>query len=142
MEKNPLLLIHANILPKVYLKVVEAKQLLESGAAKSASEAARMCGISRSAFYKYKDAVFLYNRPQGKTLSLEARLTDEAGVLSALLKGLSDFGANVLTVNQSVPVQGRATVSVMVAAEHLKTGPEELLRQLAENYGVLSIRLM
>ncbi len=142
MEKDPLLLIHANILPKVYLKVIQAKQLLESGEAKSASEAARLCGISRSAFYKYKDAVFLYNRPEGETLSLQAQLTDEAGVLSALLKGLSDSGANVLTVNQSVPVNGRATVSVTVAAEQLKTEPEELLQRLAGYYGVLSIRVM
>lgn len=139
MEKDLLLLIHSKILPKVYLKVVEAKQLLESGQVKSASEAARLCGISRSAFYKYKDSVFLYNVAGGTTLSLEAKLTDEAGVLSALLKSLSDCGANVLTVNQSVPVSGQASVSITVAADNLKTDTESLLQQLSGNYGVLSI---
>lgn len=142
MEKDPLLLIHANILPPVYLKVVEAKQLLETGQVKSASAAARLCGISRSAFYKYKDAVFLYNRSEGETLRLQAKLTDEAGVLSALLKALSDHGANVLTLNQSVPVNGQATVSITVAAERLQTDTDILLQHLAENYGVLSIRII
>lgn len=142
MKNDQLLLIHSKILPKIYLSVVEAKQLLETGQAKSASEAARLCSISRSAFYKYKDAVFLYNRANGETISLEAQLTDEAGVLSALLKVLYDYGANVLTVNQSVPVNGQASVSVTVAADHIKTDRESLLQHLAKNYGVLSIRMI
>lgn len=142
MENDSLLLINSRILPKVYMKVIKAKQLLESGEIKSASEAARLCGISRSAFYKYKDAVFLYNPQGGQTLSLQAQLIDEAGVLSALLKGLSDFGANVLTVNQSLPVDGKATVSVTVAGERLKAEPEELLQRLSSYYGVLSIHVM
>lgn len=142
MKNDQLLLIHSGILPPVYLKVVEAKRLLETGAAKSASEAARLCGISRSAFYKYKDSVFLYNQTDGETLSLQARLTDEAGVLSALLKGLYDYGANVLTVNQSVPVNAQATVSITVASDNLKTDADSMIQHLAKNHGVISIHII
>lgn len=142
MKDNQLLLIHSNILPPVYLKVVKAKQLLENGTAKSASEAARLCGISRSAFYKYKDYVFLYNQTDGEVLSLEAVLTDEAGVLSTLLKGLYEYGANVLTVNQGVPLGGQATVSITVAADNLKADKEAIIKDLSANHGIISIRVI
>lgn len=142
MEQDKLLLIHSKILPPIFAKVVDAKRLLETGKAKNTSEAVKRCNISRSAFYKYKDYVFPYNASNGSTLSFEAQLTDEAGVLSAMLKELYECGANVLTVNQSVPVNGRASVSVTVASDNLRTDCEGLIRKLSVARGVLAIKVL
>ena len=107
-----MLLVNASALPEVFQKVVDAKKLLASGLAKTASEASRMCGISRSAYYKYKDSVFEYTSPLGETVSLQASLRDKVGVLSAFLQYLYSNNANLLTLNQGLPINGIASFSV------------------------------
>ena len=114
MPKLKYLLVNESLLPEVYSKVIAAKAYLASGEAPNATQAAKMAGISRSAYYKYKDGVFEYN-PQnsGEMLTLSLKLKDNKGVLSAVLSFLYHLGANVLSINQSVPENGVAAVTLL-----------------------------
>ncbi len=141
MENYPFLLVNASVLPPVFSSVIEAKALLASGRAKNASEAARLAGISRSAFYKYADKVFQYNGyNQGKTITVSALLSDRVGVLSALVSELSKIGANILTMNQDIPADGSATVSISIRCDHMEISLNEMLDQLKQIDGVLSVK--
>lgn len=140
MSDSNMLLIHPDVLPEVYLRVVQAKRLLASGEAKSASDAARLSGISRSAFYKYKDAVFAYSeRASGRIVTFHAVLRDLPGVLSTLIGELYRQGANILTVNQNIPVDGAALVSLSVRTDHLQGDIADLIRSLRQVDGILRI---
>ena len=140
MERERLFLVSASALPSVYQKVVEAKRLLSSGAASSVADAVRMVGISRSAFYKYKDCVFAYDAAtQGKMITIQSTLDDRPGVLSSLLAYLSDSGVNILTINQSIPVGGTALVSVSASMGSASRSPDRLLEGLRALEGVRSI---
>lgn len=143
MKKNNYYLVNADILPEVYTKVINAKSLLSSGAAKSSSEAARMAGISRSAYYKYKDAIFEYNdNKSDDTVTINAKLRDNAGVLSSLMSELYKAGANVLSVNQSVPVNSVADVSVTVRIAEMNISVEEMIKTIKATDGVSSVSLL
>ncbi len=133
-----MLLVNASALPDVFQKVVEAKKLIASGQAKTASEASRMCGISRSAYYKYKDCVFEYTSQTGKTVSLQAALRDKAGVLSQFLQQLYNCKANLLTVNQGLPVNGIASFSVSFRIDEFDA--DKMLLDLAAIDGVISVK--
>ena len=140
MDSERLLLIRASVLPPVYQKVVEAKRMLSSGAARSVADAVRNVGISRSAFYKYKDCVFAYDAlTQGKMITIQSTLDDRPGVLSSLLAYLSDSGVNILTINQSIPGGGSALVSVSANLGGASRSPELLLEGLRKLDGVRSI---
>jgi len=140
MSNSNLLLISPDVLPSVFLRVVNAKRLLASGEAKSASDAAKFSGVSRSAFYKYKDSVFAYNeRAGGRIITMNIVLKDMPGVLSTLLAELYNLGANILTVNQNIPVGGVASVSVSIRTDMLKADMDELITSLKEVDGVISL---
>ena len=142
MDKVKYYLVNSNILPSVYSKVVEAKNYLASGEASSASQAAKMAGISRSAYYKYKDAIFEYNGDNNdETVTINAKLKDNAGVLSALMNELYKAGANVLSVSQSVPVNSIADVSVTVRSTEMTATAQELLNNIKSINGVKSAQL-
>ena len=142
MEKVNFYLINSSIVPDVYKKVIKVKSLLASGEAKSASQAIKMAGISRSAYYKYKDAVFEYHGGDSSdTATINAKLKDNAGVLSALMNELYKAGANVLSVNQSVPVHSYADVSVTVRIAEMEISIEKLLNSIKEIDGVNSVVL-
>lgn len=114
-KKRELLLVDAEALPEIFRKVLKAKTSLALGKAKNASQASQMAGISRSAFYKYRDTVFCYDDRDGNALSTYyLKLEDRPGVLSALLSEIYKTGANVVTVNQNIPVDGAASVSLAV----------------------------
>lgn len=142
MEQDPqLILVDANILPGVYLKVLEAKKLLSKGIAKSSSDACKMADISRSAFYKYKDGVFLYEEKQlKKTVTLYLRLNDEPGVLSAVLSVLHRRNANILTVNQNIPVDGVADVTITIRINEKNTHTGQLKQDFKMLSGVVEWR--
>ena len=107
-ERKRLLLVDADALPEVFARVVDAKRFLATGEAATAAEASRLAGISRSAFYKYKDAVFPYDEKRsGRILTVHMVLRDRPGVLSAVLSAFADAGANILTVNQNIPAYFR-----------------------------------
>lgn len=142
MGKVNYFLVNSSILPPVYSKVVEAKNYLASGEAVSATQAAKMAGISRSAYYKYKDAIFEYSGDSNdETATINAKLKDNAGVLSALMSEIYKAGANVLSVNQSVPVNSVADVSVTVRVTEMTVEVKTLIENIKSINGVKSVFL-
>ncbi len=140
MKSDSYLVVDGNALPEVYQKVVRANALLENGQARNTSEAVRMAGISRSVYYKYRNSVFPYTKQDPEAiLTVQALLVDRPGVLVSLLTVFYRAGTNILTVNQSVPVKGRAYVSVSVRAGGMKLTPEKLLESLKLVDGVVKI---
>lgn len=115
MEKKALFVLREKAVPEVLLKVAQAKQLLDSGRAASVAEAVQTVGISRSSFYKYKDDIFPYHEnARGKTITMVIQLDDEPGLLSVVLKKIAEFHANILTIHQSIPVNGIASLSLSI----------------------------
>ncbi len=130
----------ARVLPEVFTRVLIAKQLLAAGQAETSSQAARLAGLSRSAFYKYKDAVFHYDEDkQGRILTVHFLLQDRPGVLSAVLAAFADAGANILTVNQNIPAAGRAAVSVSARTDRLQMSVDRFIDTLRGLHGVEKI---
>ena len=135
-----MLLVKTEVLPEVFQKVVEAKRLLTCKKVKSATEAAKMCGISRSAFYKYRDSVFSYKeRSNGGIVNLSAVLEDKAGVLSLFISVLHEMNANILTINQGMPSGGVAQVTVSYRSKSEKDDISKVLKSLAKIDGVVTI---
>ena len=135
-----LLLVDAGAVPEVFVRVVEAKRYLQSGEAETAAEAARMAGISRSAFYKYKEAVFPYDEERaGHILTVHLLLRDRPGILSAVLTAFAEAGANILTVNQNIPSGGTAPVSVSARTDRMSLPVEAFIKQLRTVDGVRRI---
>ena len=113
MEKQKYYLVTAEALPEVFLRVAEAKRMLQVGEATTVGEAAKQVGISRSAFYKYKDAVQPFqNMHAGRIITFYALLKDIPGVLSNYLSIFANSGANILTINQTIPTNGCAGVTI------------------------------
>ena len=142
MDLEPqLLLVDARVLPAVFGKVMEAKKLISKGIAKSSTEACRMVGISRSAFYKYRDSVFFYEEQNPKkTVTLYLKLSDEPGVLSSVLSALYRHHANVLTVNQNIPVDGAADVTVTMRINEKKVDMAQFRQALRQIDGVVEFK--
>ena len=141
-ESSRLLLVDSSVLPEVFLRVVEAKRMLAVGQVRSLSEAAKAAGISRSTLYKYKDCVFVHNEAlDDQVITLSARLEDRPGVLSGLLNSLSEQQGNILTVNQNIPVDGVAAVSVS-ARLPLPMDLEQLRQNLLSLPGVTQVDIL
>ena len=120
-------------MPEVLLKVVEAKRLLDSGKMTSVQDATEAVGISRSSFYKYKDDIFpFHENAKGKTVTMVIQLDDEPGILSLVLKTIADFHANVLTIHQSIPVNGIASLSLSIDV-FPATGDVEVMKNSIES---------
>ncbi len=135
------LLVDAQVLPEVFTKVVQAKMYLAQGKAKSSSQAAQMAGISRSAFYKYKDSVYLYDERMNENIvTFYLTLEDRPGVLSSLLGELYQAGANIITVNQNIPVDGVALVSVSVRTSSASLSRSEILEKLEALDGIVEAK--
>ena len=136
MGKVKYLLVDMSILPEIYAKVVEANGYLQSGEATSASQAAKMAGISRSAYYKYKDKIFEYNEQGDDVTAINAKLIDNAGVLSSVMNELYLAGANILAVNQSIPVNNIADVSITVRLTQSDVSTKDLILKIKNIGGV------
>ena len=135
------IIVDADLLPEVLLKVIEAKKLLSHGKAKNSSEAARMAGISRSAFYKYKDGVSVYNdESRDKIVNYYMTLMDKPGVLSNVLAILSKYGANVLTLNQNIPIDGASPCTISFTTNNLKCDGHTLRESIRAVDGVITCR--
>lgn len=133
--KKTYLLVDSSIAPDVFLKVVEAKNKLASGKCRTINEAIESVKISRSAFYKYKNYVFAYSETsREKITTLFFTLEDVAGILSDILKVLASFGANVLTINQNIPVNGIANITVSFRTD--REGADDIVKAL---YGIEGI---
>ena len=144
MAKKPkYFIVEAEKLPEVFLKVVEAKRMLELREVSTINEAAQRVGISRSAFYKYKDAVMPFNdMMSGHIVTFQSILRDEPGVLSAIMNIFAASGANILTINQSIPSNGCAAVTVGAETSGLQEPLDELLRRLNEADGVVQFEVL
>ena len=124
-------IIEASALPEVFLKVAEAKRLLSTGEASTVNEATRKTDISRSAFYKYRDAILPFqNMTHGRIITFQFMLHDEPGTLAAILAKFSQQAANILTINSIVPSNSCALVTISAETSNLSVTLEEFLHQL------------
>lgn len=130
-------------LPEVLLKVVEAKKMLDSGRAQTIQDAVEEVGISRSSFYKYKEDIFeFHDNSQGTTITLSLQISDEPGLLSDVLKTVAQYRANILTIHQSIPLNGVATVSVSVQVLSTTGDISDMVRELEERDGVKHVKIV
>ena len=136
-------IVEASALPEVFLKVAEAKRLLSTGEAATVNEATRMTDISRSAFYKYRDAVLPFQYMMtGRIVTFQLLLHDEPGLLSSLLTVLADAHANIITINSIVPSNGTAVVTISAETIDLTVPLEELLNKLGAFPGVVKAEVL
>lgn len=142
MGKTTYYIVEESMLPEVYKKVVYAKNLIDNGTARNTSEAIKLADISRSAFYKYKDAVFKAKVTDVDRIELQAVLVDRAGVMSGLSNALFKNGANIITMNQSAPENGLATVSLVIGTDNLTIPENELIKSLEQINGIISIKTL
>ncbi|GIO04938.1 ACT domain-containing protein [Brevibacillus reuszeri] len=130
-------LIRADILPESIAKTIEAKKMLESGEVDTVNEAVDRVGLSRSAFYKYKDGIYPFNAMMSeKIMTITFLLEHTSGYLSKVLTFVADQGGNVLTINQTIPLQGIATISMSVDMAQLRVSSTEFLESLQQIPGV------
>lgn len=136
-------IIEASALPDVFVRVAEAKRLLETGEAETVGQATRTTGISRSAFYKYRDAVFPFqSMMSGRILTFQLVLQDVPGLLSSILTIFAQSGANILTINQTIPTNGCAPVTVSAETSNMLDSLEILLARLAQTPGVVKAEIL
>ena len=136
-------IVEAEAMPEIIRKVAQAKQLLEMGEASTVNAAAQAVGISRSAFYKYKDSVRPFNDTlHGRIVTIQVMLRDEPGVLSGVLNVFAGTGVNILTINQNIPVNGRAVVTITAETSELQRPLEELLAEGTSTQGVLKCEIL
>jgi len=143
MDKSSQLIVaDAKILPEVFTKVLEVKKLIAQKGEKSSASACKRVGISRSAYYKYKDCVFSYEELfTRRIVNLYLLLNDRPGVLSSALAFLHSLNANILTVNQSIPVDGAAAVNISLRMSSDSDEPASL-SSISELDGVLEVKIL
>ena len=136
-------IVEASALPEVFLKVAEAKWLLETGEVSTVNEAARATGISRSAFYKYRDAISPFqNLMAGRILTFYFILRDVPGLRSSILTIFAQFGANILTIHQTIPTNGCAAVTISAETNAVEQGVETLVQAVSRQAGVLKAEIL
>ena len=136
-------IVAADALPEIFIKVAEAKRMMQTGEADTVGAATRLAGISRSAFYKYKDAVRPFNDMlNGRIVTFQIMMKDEPGVLSAVLNIFARTGGNILTINQGIPVSGCAAVTIGAETSGLEEPVEELLNRVAAQEGVIRCEIL
>ena len=136
-------LVAAEALPEIFIRVAEAKRMMQTGEADTVGAATKMAGISRSAFYKYKDAVQPFqNMRAGHIITFYALLKDIPGVLSNYLSIFAGSGANILTINQTIPTNGCAGVTISAETSDMVDGLEELMSRAAAAQGVLKFEIL
>lgn len=142
-EKNQYYVLKEKAVPEVLLKVVEAKRLLDSGRISSVQEATEQVGISRSSFYKYKDDIFPYHETQkGKTITMVIQLDDKPGLLSVVSRVLADFKVNVLTIHQSIPINGIASLTLSVDLLPESGDLDEIVKRIEAEEGIHYVRIL
>ena len=139
MAKQPkYYIIEASALPEIFLKVAEAKRLLTTGEVSTVNDAAKRMNISRSAFYKYRDAILPFqNMTKGRIITFQLMLHDEPGVLSSLLMVYAKRNANVLTINSIIPTNGHALVTISAELTDVEVSLEDMLHELGGTPGVI-----
>lgn len=139
--KQEYYLIDKSVLPEIFSKVVEAKRLLQTGQCKTVNEAAKKVSISRSVFYKYRDYVHVFlEKDQQNIITVILYLSDQIGVLSRVLSLMSSSGASILTINQNIPMNGIAPVSISFDTLNMDADLESLFDDMKKLNGVLSVK--
>ena len=142
-ERDRYYVVTKNAVPQVLLKVVEAKQLLDTGRAATIQEAADMVGISRSSFYKYKDDIFpFHDDARGKTITFVLQMDDEPGLLSGLLKLIAEYNANILTIHQTIPVNEMATLTISIEVGPNTGDVSEMIDQIESKSGIHYLKIL
>ena len=136
-------IVAADALPEIFIKVAEAKRMMQTGEADTVGAATKLAGISRSAFYKYKDSVQPFNDMKAEhIITFYALLKDNPGVLSNYLSIFANSGANILTINQTIPTNGCAGVTISAETSDMVEGLEELMARASSAEGVLKFEIM
>ena len=136
-------IVAAEALPEIFVKVAEAKRMMQTGEAATVGAATRMAGISRSAFYKYKDSVQPFNDMKSEhIITFYGMLKDNTGVLSRVLSVFATSGANILTINQNIPTNGCAVVTMTAETSALRDSLEDVLSHLSESEGVIKCEIL
>ena len=142
-SKNRYYLVDAEALPEVFVKVTQAKELLETGSARTVAEAVERVDLSRSAFYKYKDSIRPFRDMKRDTIvTFSAILYDKPGVLASLLTIFTESGANILTINQSIPTDGAALVTISITTENMTADTDGLMDTLKAAPGVITVEIL
>ena len=142
-EKKKYYVVTERAVPEVLQKVVEAKKLLDSGRVLTVQEAAEQTGISRSSFYKYKDDIFpFHEQAKGKTITFIIQMDDEPGILSNVLKSVAEFHGNILTIHQSIPINGIATLTLSVEILPEAGDAEDMIGQMEQQTGVHYLKIL
>lgn len=142
-EKSKYFVVKQKAVPEVLLKVVEAKKLLESERVLTVQEATERVGISRSSFYKYKEDIFpFYDNTKGKTVTFVVQMDDEQGLLSDLLHIVAVYKANILTIHQSIPVNGVATLTLSVEVLESTGNVSRMVEDMEEKHGVHYVKIL
>lgn len=136
-------LVDAAMLPEIFIKVTRAKTLLETGEAGTVAEAVGIVGISRSAFYKYKDAVSVFqDMKSGHIITFNILMRDRPGILSSVLGIFAESGANILTINQSIPTNGTAAVTISSETSGMTVTTEQMMDAVRHTPEVLKIEVL
>ena len=136
-------IVAADALPEIFIKVAEAKRMMQTGEVDTVGEATKRAGISRSAFYKYKDSVQPFNDMKSEhIITFYAMLKDKSGVLSHVLSIIASSGANILTINQSIPTNGCAAVTISAETSDMAESLEQLLADVSALDGVVKLEIL
>lgn len=143
MDKTKYFVVKKKALPEVLIKVVEAKRLLASERGLTIQEATDQIGISRSSFYKYKDDIFLFHENEkGQTITLVVQMDDTPGLLAEILRDVAEYGANILTIHQSIPLNGVATLTLSVEILSTTGNISDMVAEIEENQGVHYLKIV
>ncbi len=143
MNDPKFVVVSTDVLPDVILKVLEAKRLIAQGVCRTSTEACKKADVSRSAYYKYKDSVYLHSEKiSRRVVTYHFVLLDQAGVLSEVLAALYKNNANVLTINQNMPIDSAATVTITVRFDDVGVDPEAVRKDLEKTEGVAKVRIL
>lgn len=136
-QESVFFLVDSYILPEVFSKVIEVKKILSTGKIKTVNDAVKEVGISRSAYYKYKDYIFpFYETSRGKVLTLFFVVEDFSGILSSIINKIASAKANILTINQNIPINGLADVTVSIETFEMKDDMQKLMSEIEKIEGV------
>ena len=142
-DKSQYFVVKQKAVPEVLLKVVEAKKLLDTRKAATVQEAADQVGISRSSFYKYKDDIFpFHENARGKTITFVMQRNDQLGLLSDVLKVVAEHRANILTIHQSIPINGMASTTISVDVLPDMGNMSEMMEMIESKEGVQHLKIL
>ena len=142
-DESQYFIVRKKAVPEVLLKVVEAKRLIDTKKAASVQEASDMMGISRSSFYKYKDDIFPFHQNvRGKTITFVIQMNDQPGLLADVLKIVADHRANILTIHQSIPINGTASTTISVDVLPITADVAEMIELIEKKEGVQHVKIL